>query len=381
MSSLRCLFTVQGEGRGHMTQALALKNVLEQAGHRVTGVVMGRSEMREVPRFFLDGIGAPVTYVASPNFVADARGRSVRLLSTLWHNARRAGRFRESLRTLDALFDAHRPDVVVNFFEPLTGLYYRRHAPAAPMVCVGHQYIFEHPAYEFPPGHAVSQSALRFFTRLTAGDAARKLALSLYPARDLPQKNLAVMPPLLRKEVSRLSPSRHEPFVLIYLLNSGYADEIVRWHEAHPEVALHCFWDRAGAPTTRRHDETLTFHRLDDKNFLSMMARCRGLVCTAGFESIGEAMYLGKPVLMVPVEGHYEQRCNALDGVRAGAGLRADHFEIHRLLDHLPAHEHPSDDFRQWVDGAEARFLAAVEDAAGYERRPAEHEEELLVAA
>lgn len=363
-----------------MTQALALKSLLTRAGHRVSGVVMGRSERREVPDFFLEKIDAPVTYVESPNFVADPRHRSVRMLSTLWHNVRQFGRFQKSLRVMEGALHRHEPDVVVNFFEPITGLFYRQHRSDIPMVSVGHQYMFEHPDYTFPSGRPLRRYAAKLFTRLTAWGATQRLALSLYPAPDLPEKNLVVMPPLLRREVFELPLGRHDPFLLIYLLNSGYADEIIRWHEAHPEVELHCFWDRTEAPTVLQHDDTLTFHRLDDCKFLSMMARCRGLVCTAGFESIGEAMYLGKPVLMVPVEGHYEQRCNAFDGVRAGAGLRSTRFDIHRLLRRLPEHESPSPNFRRWVDGGEAKFLRAVEEAAGYERQPAERED-LMVAA
>ncbi len=372
-----------------MTQALALGSVLRRAGHRVTGVLMGQSAQREVPGFFLEKIDAPVTCFESPNFVADARHRSVRMLSTLWHNAGRVGRFRESLHTIDTAFREHRPDVVVNFFEPLTGLYDRRYRPSVPMVCIGHQYMFEHPAYTFPSGRAMRRRALRLFTRLTAGPQARKLALSLYPAPDLPERNLAVMPPLLREEVFALpqmpqmpqaSQAQEAPFVLIYLLNSGYADEVIRWHEAHPEVRLHCFWDRAGAPPVLRHDDALTFHRIDDEKFLSMMARCRGLVCTAGFESVSEAMYLGKPVQMVPVEGHFEQRCNALDGARAGAGLRSTGFDIDRLMGYLPQYQQPGARSQRWIEEAGTRFLREIERAAGYERREAEREE-LLVAA
>ncbi len=370
-----------------MTQALALRSLLRRAGHRVTGVLMGQSAQREVPAFFLEKIDAPVTCFESPNFVADARHRSVRMLATCWYNAGRLGRFQESLRVIDAAFQEHRPHVVVNFFEPLTGLYDRRRRPAVPMVCIGHQYMFEHPAYTFPPGHAVRRRALRLFTRPTAGPRARKLALSLYPAPDLPEHNLAVMPPLLREEVFALphvaqasQTQEQEPFVLIYLLNSGYADEVIRWHEAHPAVRLHCFWDRAGAPPVLRHDAALTFHRIDDEKFMALMARCRGLVCTAGFESVGEAMYLGKPVQMVPVEGHFEQRCNALDGVRAGAGIRSTGFEVDRLAAHLPRYRKPGPTFRRWVESAGRRFLREIEAAAGYERAPQPAPRELVAA-
>ena len=36
---------------------------------------------------------------------------------------------------------------------------------------------------------------------------------------------------------------------------------------------------------------------------------CKAYASTAGFESVCEAMYLGKPILMVPA--HIEQDCNA----------------------------------------------------------------------
>ena len=67
--------------------------------------------------------------------------------------------------------------------------------------------------------------------------------------------------------------------------------------------------------------QTLFVHAINDKLFLDMMSRARGLASTAGFESVCEAMYLGKPVLMVPVKGHFEQFCNSRDAFKAGAGI------------------------------------------------------------
>ncbi len=353
-----------------MTQALALSGLLRRAGHRVGGVMMGRNPRREVPPFFLNKIGAPVTFVDSPGFVTDAAQRSVRMGPTIWKNAQIIGRFRKSLDVMGAAFARHRPDVVVNFHEAMAGVYYRLRRPAAPMVCVAHQYMFDHPAYTFPPGRWVSRHVTKLFSRTTAWGATKRLALSLYPAPDLPEKDLLVMPPLLRREVFEQPLGLEEPFVLIYLLNRGYAREVIRWHEAHPEVRLHCFWDHPRAAPTYRHDATLTFHALDDEKFLAMMARCRGLVCTAGFESVSEAMYLGKPVLMVPVDGHFEQHCNALDGLRAGAGTMSTQFDIHELMALLPAYRRPAKRFRRWLRGAEARFVRAIEEAAGYAPAP-----------
>ncbi len=347
-----------------MTQALALRALLARAGHRVCSVLVGRNARRDVPEFFLRKIDAPVAYLESPNFVCDAHNRSIRPLATLVEAARGLPRFRESLHRIGEHLRRHQPDVVVNFFEPLAGLYYARYQPDVPMIAIAHQYVYLHPCYRFPPGRAAERAASRLFTRLTALGATRKLALSLQPLPELDRDDaLTVLPPLLRDDVFRQTPTQQEPFFLTYLLNSGYADEIIRWHRRHPGQVLHCFWDNRQADLVERYDETLTFHRLDDEKFLALMARCQGLITTAGFESVCEAMYLGKPVLAVPVEGHYEQFCNSLDAVAAGAGLASRRFDIDRFARFVPSYRSPAPAFHQWVHQAEARFVDALEAA------------------
>ena len=365
--SLRCLFVVQGEGRGHLTQAMALRRLLREAGHRVESVVVGKSRGQAVPTFFRDAFEAPVTHVESPSFVSDGQDRSVRPWATLLREAGRTPTFWRSLGALDDAIDRHEPDVVVNFFEPLMGIYAASRRPSVPIVAVAHQYMFLHPAYQFPSGRWVQRWGAKAFARLTAWGAARRVALSLYPVPNGARNSLSVLPPLLRPEVFRQPQGRREPFFLVYILNSGYATEVIRWHERHPDVRLHCFWDRPDAAPVEHYDDTLTFHQLDDEKFLSLMARCQGLVTTAGFESIAEAMYLGTPVQAVPVAGHYEQLCNAVDAVRAGAGLRSHQFDIERLQDLLPHRSADGERFRTWVRHARHQFVQEIEAAA--ERR------------
>ncbi len=87
------------------------------------------------------------------------------------------------------------------------------------------------------------------------------------------------------------------------------------------------------------------------------MKDCSGYVSTAGFESICEAMYLGKPVMMVPTEGQFEQECNAIDAVKSNAGISSKNFDISILLDYLPKHKSVKIEFGSWIDQAEKIFL------------------------
>ena len=238
-------------------------------------------------------------------------------------------------------------------------------------MCIAHQYMLGHPAYPVAPGQPVGRGALHTYTRLTALGAAKRLALSFYPAADVPERNVHVVPPLLRRNLFALDGSRNDGYFLVYLLNAAMAASVEAWHRTRPDVRLHCFWDR------ERYEPhpNLTFHPLCGERFLPMMARARGVVCTAGFESVSEALWLGKPAYMIPTPGHLEQRTNALDAARAGAGLHGERFDLDAFLRFLharcPAVEAEAQRrFRTWVTNGEARIVAETEAAAHQRRGP-----------
>ena len=89
------------------------------------------------------------------------------------------------------------------------------------------------------------------------------------------------------------------------------------------------------------------------------MKNCMGYASTSGFESVCEAMYLNKPILMVPTGGHFEQLCNSLDASRAGAGIVCKSFELNRLLDYIPGHL-KNEQFGSWIKNAESIFLKLI---------------------
>lgn len=177
--------------------------------------------------------------------------------------------------------------------------------------------------------------------------AYRKIALSFKPLIPGRIGNAVVTPPILRKEIQDLEVS-YEDFILGYMVNDGYSREIIEWSQNNPSVKLEIFWDKKDEPETKQISPALTFHQLNADKFLNLMARCKGLVTTAGFESICESMYLGKPVLMIPVAGQYEQACNAIEASKAGAGIQDSVFDISGLIEYIPTYRDISKEFRKW---------------------------------
>lgn len=353
---MRFLFIVQGEGRGHLTQALSLAAMLRRHGHEITGVLVGRSPQRVLPDFFRARIGAPVVEFEAPRFAFDRSNRSVSMLRTLLGNLRPGSlaRFRRSARIIREQIAAQHPDRIVNFYELLSSLTVRLYGIRIPMTGIAHQFLLGHRAYPYARNTGVEGFLLRLHARMTACGCAQLLGLSFRPMDDDTRRHIRVVPPLLRRDALSGSVS-DEGFVLGYMVNNGFAAELRQWCAGHPQWSVHLFWDRFGAPQTLPAEGGLVFHRLDDAEFLDRMHRCRGYVTTAGFESVCEAMYLGKPMMLIPA--HIEQRINAADAAAAGAGIVAGRFDLGRFTDYLGHRHPPVAGFREWVDSAEERFI------------------------
>lgn len=109
--------------------------------------------------------------------------------------------------------------------------------------------------------------------------------------------------PLLRPEILAAQP-RDDGFLLSYL----------RRHT--PFSAIESLAD-CGLPVRvygLGHRETVghvSFHTIDDIRFAADLAACHAVVAAAGNQLIGEALHLGKPLLVLPERAHSEQLINS----------------------------------------------------------------------
>lgn len=358
---MRFLFIVQGEGRGHGTQAIALYEMLAKNGHEVCAVLIGKSKRRETPSFFFNKIKAPTVSFQSPNFVLDHQNKGLKIGKSIVDNLLQTGTYIASLKIIDKVVEEHKPDVVINFYDPLAGLYafFHKKKRRFRFVSISHHFVFQHPEFEFPKGHLTDRFLLHLLSTIASAKSDLRLALSFVPMHDVPKQRLYIVPPLLRSEVQKLQ-AEDLGFVLTYIVNDGYAEEIMAWHEKNNHVKVVCFWDRKDAENHFLSHKNLIFKQLNDVDFLEHLRTCSGYASTAGFESICEAIYLGKPAMMVPTANHFEQLCNSMDAERAGAGIRNDEFDISLLTNYSQSHQNQNKKFQKWADLAERKIMDLI---------------------
>lgn len=356
---MKVIFVVQGEGRGHLTQALALKQQLLHEGHEVVKVLVGKSKNREIPEFFKTQIESPVEMFLSPNFLPSKDNRRFNLLRSIGYNSLLIPSYLSSINFIRKQIEESGADIIINFYEVLCGITYSLFHFGIPEVCIAHQYLFLHPSFQMPKKYPLPEYLLKLFTQITCIGASSKLALSIRDNSDTPVHGIKVVPPLLREEAKTVV-RHHGDYIMGYILNAGFAEDVKAWHYKHPHTRLHFFWDKKDVPEELKIDDTLTFHRINDVKFLKYMAGCKAYATTAGFESVCEALYMGKPFMMIPA--HVEQVCNAVDAEREMVGVMSHDFNIDKLK--AFAHGYEEDvEFRMWENNAETRIMAAIENA------------------
>lgn len=362
---MKILFIVQGEGRGHMTQALALEHLLVAAGHHVSDIIVGTCNHREIPFFFRDKSKAQLHTIESPNFYFDRKNKSIHVFKTLFHNLIKTPGFIRQLFKIHTIYRAAQHDIIINFYDMLGGIYFATFRPQAQTMAIAHQYMALLKNFPFAEGYFWQKKAFQWTNAISSANTRKILALSfqLLPSE---QDKVHVMPPLLRPEVKQLQPS-DQGFILAYVVNKGYGEDIIAWQKKHSDTTIHCFWDNTTKPDGWSPQPNIYFHHINDSHFLEKMAACSGYISTAGFESICEAAFLNKPIMMVPVAGQYEQACNAEDALRANIGITATGFDIDQLLQHMNnfiSHNR----LKQWALQSEHHFPELITEGLNQEK-------------
>lgn len=358
---MKFVFIIQGEGRGHQTQAIAMLHLLEKNGHTVSLALAGCQDGKTVPTLMKEKFTAPLAMFKSPGLVYSKKTKALSISRTIGHTLPNLLSYTGSLYFIHKKIEAVKPDAILNFYDVLGGIYNFLFSPKARFYAIGHQYLLLNRHFIHPEGFSLDRLLVNTNTRMTCLGATKKLALSFSAFPDDEAQQIFTVTPLLRPELKQLrSGTCDENFLLIYLTQQSMAEEVIAWSKQNPETTIHCFTDKPQEEETFQYHSHLYFHRINSRKFLDKMTRCRGLVTTAGFESVCEAMLLDKPVMMIPVRKHYEQLCNASDARRAGAGIWKADLDIQAFLDYLQEQNGHTPHFYEWYLSHETRILEEI---------------------
>ncbi len=350
---MRIVYGVHGYGRGHATRALA---VLPHLAHRHKVLVLAGGDAYAAiwPDY-------PVVRIPTLGFAYGRNSGRRSNWQTLRLNLPAAldltlqgpvfGMVRDTIQDFAA-------DVVIGDAEAWT--HRVAQSMKIPRISFDHIGIMAHchPEIEW---HDRPEACMdTFFYRTLMGRPERVIVSSFYPAPPR-RPGVCVVGTLPRQAVREARPTRGEH--LLAYFNQGHHQFRPQLLEALEQVGcpVHVY----GTPRRGRHG-LLTFLPPSNLPFIEDLAACRAVISTAGNQLMGEAVYLDKPVLVMP-ERCVEQRLNAAAVERLGIGMRTtpDEFTAECVKAFLANEHQYIMQMRHHVRDGLGEALAAIERFLG----------------
>lgn len=312
----RIVYALSGQGRGHASRVLAIAQALRERGHELRFCCGGTA------RTVLEACGETVWPV--PPLRQVLHGNRMRLLATLQANLPVLRRLRQLLDELTERLAAFRPHLVITDFEALTPRAAAR--LGIPVLSFNHQQIVTETRYDLPPRYWKDALLAHLAIHLIAPRKPLHVLLTsfYFPPLRHPERT-TLIPPVIRPEVQQLTPVDDGP-VLVYFNQPEGIDHLPDMLARLPASFI---LYNVPPPAPIADYPNLTFKTPSIDGFLEDLARCQAVLCTAGFTLISEALYLGKPLLVVPNQGIFEQTLNALFLEREGLGSAVLDRELH----------------------------------------------------
>ncbi len=312
----RILYGVQGEGRGHATRSLRVLQALLGEGHEVLVLTGGDAIPVLAPI-----LGNRIVEIPILRYRYNYHG-SLCPWRTLFHNI--GPLFRMAFRNLalESFVQRFKPVVALSDFEPVTCRLARIFR--MPLVAVDHQHFLTET--RLPRlrglGNLLALPVYRLGTHLLSGWPRRVIVSSFHHFPRKRGSRAVFVGPFLAEELRVLQP-RDDGHVTVYLKRPQYLKTLLLLVAAFPDRTFEVFssWEKEWAEPLPRNARLRPVSRAA---FLESLASAHALVTTAGNQVLGEAIWLGKPVLAIPEVGVLEQTLNARALEESGCGMVCD---------------------------------------------------------
>lgn len=283
---VKILFAIQGTGNGHLSRARDIYPELCKYGE-VDVLISGIQADVEFP--------FPVKYkLYGMSFIFGSKGGV-----DIWLTAKKLKLFK-LIRDINKL-PIEDYDLVVNDFEPVSA--WACKLKRKPCIGLSHQAAVMAPNAPQPAeGDLKGELVLKYYAPVTDayGFHFRRYAKNIFT-------------PVIRREIRNTAPTDLGHYT-VYL--PSYDDKALVEHLSHfAEVRWEVF--------SKHNKEAFSFKNvhiqpIENNAFIQSMASSTGVLCGAGFEGPAEALYLGKKLMVIPMQSQYEQQCNAAAAAQIG---------------------------------------------------------------
>jgi len=317
---MRILYGVVGEGMGHAMRSRVVLDHLVGQGHDVEIMASGRAVDYLGKRF------EDVNRIHGLHMIYDEN--RVRRGKTLWSNvlAGTTG-LPGNIAAYFDLIETFEPECVISDFE--SWVYFFGKARGLPVISIDNMQIInrcEH-APEILEGYRADFEIARAFVKGKLPFCDHYLITTFFNPL-VRKEHTSLHPPILRPDI--LDATRSESDHLLVYQTAEDHEALI---EALAATGIECrVYGLRRDIAEEQVEGTLRYRPFSEAGFIADLASARAVIAGGGFTLMGEAVYLHKPMLAVPIGGQFEQVLNARYLEQTGFGRFAASFDDPRIV-------------------------------------------------
>jgi uncharacterized protein (TIGR00661 family) len=348
---VKILYGVVGEGMGHATRSKVVITHLRESGHEVKIVVSGRAH-GYLQRFFPDVEEIHGLSIAYEGNAVKRRSTFARLVEELPLTA-------DNLDRMQNIHERFKAEAVISDFESFAYLFGQRYR--LPILSIDNMQVMNRCEIdvEIPKSEKVNFKLAKTIVKAKLPGCHHYLITSFFfpPVR---KERTSLFPPILRDEIIAAKPrARAGDHVLVYQTADAYKELLPTLQKMKGRFVVYGL----------KRDEDLgnvQVKNFAEAGFIDDLASARAVITGGGFSLMTEAIFLGKPVLSVPIQKQFEQLLNGLYLEKLGYGRCVKELSPQAIEGFLAkADEHAVNVARHQQKGNELIFKAIDELLAG----------------
>ena len=346
---MRILYGVTGEGMGHAIRSSVVLEHLFAQGHEVEILASNRAAK------FLDARFPEVHRIHGFTIVSEQN--RVRRGKTLWENLRLGAlSLPQQIRSYYEVLEDFRPEAVITDFETFSWLFAKRHR--LPVISLDNMQVIhrcELPK-EITKGFRADFKLARALVKAKVPGCLQYLIATFFhpPIR---KKRTAMYPPVLRRSVLNAE-RRDGDHLLVYQTSTDNPTLVAALQRLPMPVRIYGMRRDLNEDVT---EANLTYRPFSEETFVDDLASAQAVVASAGFTLMGEAVYLGKPMLAVPLGAQFEQVLNARYLEHLGFGAMATELDAAAIQTFLGARQTYSENLASFTHDGNASLLARMD--------------------
>lgn len=320
---MKIFYAFSGHGHGHAVRSSVVIKYLRKLGHQIKAATYSQGLK------FAENIGLDVVEINGFRMYYSRGGLSGS--KTLFHFFNRSPQvILSNLFRLRKVLNDFQPDLIISDFEPFSA--YWAKWKNLPLITINNQSMINQAKIRIPqeylPNYLLAKALVAIFSPKAQANFILSFSPKLTPLKKRYQKNSFLIPPILREKIFSLQPKK-EDFILVYQTSPVYQKKLSQIFKQFLSVKFYLY--NIGSKLSS--DKNITIKNFSEEEFLNDLANCRAVITNGGFGLMSEAIYLGKPILSLPIKGDIEQILNAILLKRCGYGKFGQKINYQTLRD------------------------------------------------